>query len=112
MRGRAGTARATTASTASAPSWHRLQGDRLVLEVHVQPGASRTGVAGLHGERLKIRLAARAVDGEANDCLIEFLAAKLGVARRAVSIEFGETSRRKRVSVQAPALGVEQLWNG
>ncbi len=31
-----------------------------MLELHVQPGAKRTEVAGLHGDRLKIRLAARA----------------------------------------------------
>jgi uncharacterized protein YggU (UPF0235/DUF167 family) len=41
----------------SAP-WFRGAGGRLLIEVHVQPGASRTEVVGLHGERLKIRLAA------------------------------------------------------
>lgn len=82
-----------------------------MLQVHVQPGASRTEVAGLHGDCLKIRLSARAVEGEANACLIEFLAASLGVAKRAVSIEAGETSRRKRVAVQSPARGVEALWS-
>ena len=76
----------------------------------MQPGASRTEVAGLHGDCLKIRLAARAVDGEANACLIEFLAGALGVARRAVSIDSGATSRRKRVAVQSPARGPEVLW--
>jgi uncharacterized protein (TIGR00251 family) len=81
-----------------------------VLQVHVQPGASRTEVAGLHGDCLKIRLAARAVDGEANACLVEFLAGALGVAKRAVSIDSGAASRRKRVAVQAPALGPEALW--
>ena len=77
----------------------------------MQPGAARTEVAGLHGDCLKIRLSARAVQGEANACLIEFLAARLGVARRAVSIEAGETSRRKRVAVQSPVRGAEALWS-
>ena len=72
----------------------------MILELHVQPGAARTGVAGLHGERLKIRLAARAVEGAANLALVEFLAAALGAAKRDVTIEAGETSRRKRVSVR------------
>jgi len=81
-----------------------------MLQVHVQPGASRTEVAGLHGDCLKIRLAARAVDGEANACLIDFLADALGVARRAVSIDRGATSRRKRVAIQSPARGPEALW--
>lgn len=70
-----------------------------MLEVHVQPGAKRTEAAGLHGGRLKVRLAARAVEGAANDALVEFLAETFGVAKRAVRIAAGETSRQKRVSV-------------
>jgi hypothetical protein len=73
---------------------------RLVLELHVQPGAARTEVAGLHGGRLKIRLAAPASDGRANRALIEFLARELGVAKRNVSIASGAASRRKRVIVE------------
>jgi hypothetical protein len=64
----------------------------------------------VHGDCLKIRLAARAVDGEANASLIEFLAHALGVPKRAVSIDSGATSRRKRVAVQSPARGPEALW--
>ena len=82
-------------------SWWRREGDRIVLEVHVQPGAKRTEVAGLHGGRLKIRLAARAVEGAANEALVEFLAEALGAARRDVRIEAGTKSRQKRVSVPA-----------
>ena len=70
-----------------------------MLELHVQPGAKRSEVAGLHGERLKIRLAARAEDGAANAALVDFLAQTLGAARRDVVIEAGATSRQKRVSV-------------
>jgi hypothetical protein len=81
-----------------------------MLQVHVQPGASRTEVAGLHGDCLKIRLSARAIEGEANACLIDFIADMLGVAKRAVSIDSGATSRRKRVAVQSPPRGPEALW--
>ena len=56
-------------------------------------------MAGLHGERLKIRLAARAVEGAANAALIEFLADEFGVRKNDVTIESGERSRSKRVSV-------------
>ena len=72
----------------------------VVLELHVQPGASRTEVAGPHGERLKIRLAAPASDGRANEALVEFIARELGVARRNVRIASGAASRRKRVVVE------------
>jgi uncharacterized protein (TIGR00251 family) len=75
----------------------------LVLELHVQPGASRTEFAGLHGERLKIRLAARAVDGKANAALIAFLAQQYGVPRASVSIEAGLKSRQKRVAIWKPS---------
>lgn len=70
-----------------------------MLELHVQPGASRTEFAGRHGERIKVRLAARAVDGKANEALVEFLAAYYGVPRRSVRIESGLRSRRKRVVI-------------
>ena len=71
----------------------------MILDLHVQPGASRTELAGKHGERLKVRLQARAVDGKANDDLIEFLAAHFGVPRRNVRIVSGLKSRRKRVEI-------------
>jgi uncharacterized protein (TIGR00251 family) len=71
----------------------------LILELHVQPGASRTGFAGKHGERIKVRLQARAVDGKANEALIEFLAQHYGVPRRNVRITAGLRSRQKRVVI-------------
>jgi uncharacterized protein (TIGR00251 family) len=72
---------------------------KLVLELHVQPGAKRSEFAGMHGERMKVRLAAPPVDGKANAALVAFLAAHYGVPRAAVSIESGLTSRRKRVAI-------------
>jgi uncharacterized protein (TIGR00251 family) len=72
----------------------------LILELHVQPGASRSEFAGKHGERIKVRLAARAVDGKANDALIEFLAEHYNVPKRNVRIESGLKSRQKRVLIE------------
>jgi len=80
-----------------------------VLDLHVQPGAARTGVAGLHGGRLKLRLAARAVEGAANAELIAFLAARFGVAKRCVVILAGEKARTKRVAVSGAPVGAERL---
>lgn len=71
----------------------------MILELHVQPGASRSEFAGKHGERVKIRLAARAVDGKANEALIEFLALHYGVPKRNVRIVAGLKSRQKRVVI-------------
>ncbi len=74
------------------PSFARDQGGAAVLEVLVQPRASRTRVVGEHDGRLKIQLAAPPVDGEANAALIAFLAEALGVRR-------GDAGRRKTVRV-------------
>jgi uncharacterized protein len=71
----------------------------VVLELHVQPGAKRSEFAGKHGERLKIRLAAPAQEGRANEALIEFLADYYGVPKRCVSITSGLHSRSKRVRI-------------
>jgi hypothetical protein len=71
----------------------------LILELHVQPGASRTEFAGKHGERIKVRLAAQAHDGKANEALIRFLADYYRVPRRNVRITAGLKSRQKRVAI-------------
>ncbi|HZM36670.1 MAG TPA: DUF167 domain-containing protein [Burkholderiales bacterium] len=54
----------------------------------------------MHGERLKVRVKGRAVDGEANEALVEFLAAHYRVPRRSVRILAGLRSRRKRVLIE------------
>lgn len=79
--------------------WLRQAGADVILTVHVQPGAKKTGVAGQHGEALKIRLAAPPVDGKANDCLLAFLADRLGVAKSRLTLIAGTTSRAKRVGI-------------
>ena len=71
----------------------------MILELHVQPGASRTEFASKHGERMKVRLQARAVDGKANEALIEFLAEHYKVPKRNVRITAGLKSRQKRVQI-------------
>ena len=93
-------------------TWLRRDGERLVLALHVQPGAARTEVAGLHGERLKVRLAARAVDGRANAALVAFLAGRLGAAARDVVIEAGLSARSKRVVVRGATRPAESLLEG
>ncbi len=72
----------------------------MILELHVQPGARRTEFAGRHGERIKIRLAARAVDNKANEALVEFLAEHYRVPRSSVRIAAGLRSRQKRVVIE------------
>lgn len=65
----------------------------------MQPRASRTEVAGRHGDAIKIRLSAPAVDGAANEALVRFLARILDAPRSAVAIRAGAAARRKTVIV-------------
>ena len=90
----------------SDPVWLKRHGDTLTLTLHIQPGAKKTEVAGEHGDALKIRLAAPPVDGKANAALLEFIADKLGVAKSAVTLKTGQTSRRKVVEVGGALEGV------
>jgi len=71
-----------------------------VLIVHVVPRATRTEVVGMHGDALRVRVAAPPVDGAANEELVRFLAERLGVPRSAIAIAAGDTSRRKRVLIE------------
>jgi uncharacterized protein len=75
-------------------------GGRVRFNVRVQPRASKTEVSGIHGDALKIRLAAPPVDGAANAALIEFLSELFAVSRRAVMILAGESSRLKIVEIE------------
>lgn len=71
--------------------------DGAVLSVRVQPRARREGVAGVHGEALKVALRAPPVDGAANAALVKFLGGLCGVSPSSVRIVSGQTGRSKRV---------------
>lgn len=75
-----------------------------LLPVHAVPGARRSQVLGWHGERVRIALAAPPVEGRANDELLRHLAEVLGLARGAVRLEAGASSRRKRVAIDGRSL--------
>lgn len=81
--------------------WWRADAGGVLLTLHVQPNAARTEVVGLHGEALKLRVAAPAVDDKANAELLAFLAERLGVRPAAVTLVQGRHARRKKVRVSA-----------
>jgi uncharacterized protein (TIGR00251 family) len=76
-----------------------VRGSSVRVSVHVQPRATRSEIVGLHGAALKVRLQAPPVDGAANEALVTLLAERLGVARRAVRVVAGASSRAKTVEV-------------
>ena len=78
----------------------RRDGPDLLLDVRVQPRASRSESAGRHGEQLRIRLQAPPVDGRANAALVAFMAEAFAVPRAQVVIEQGLSARDKRVRIR------------
>lgn len=93
-----------TDSAASSTSWLQRSSKhptQLQLTVHVQPGAKTTSCAGIHGDALKIRLAAPPVDGKANQALIAWLAKTLGCPQSSIELIRGQTNRRKTLSIEA-----------
>ena len=92
-------------------AWRRENADGSIrLEIHVQPGAKESEVAGVYGDALKIRIAAPPVEGQANAALIAFLAEAFGVPKRYVKIIRGESGRRKTVRIEAPRQRPDVGW--
>ncbi len=92
------------------PAWYRRDPDgTVVLSVHAQPGSKRTEVAGRHGDALKIRVAAPALEDRANEALVAYLAERFAVPRRAVTLLAGAKSREKRFSIRGSAVDPARL---
>ena len=70
-----------------------------ILRVHVVPNAKSDVVVGEHGEALKIKLRAPAVEGKANAALLRFLAEQLKLPRKAIVLKSGEKSRGKTIQI-------------
>jgi len=89
--------------------WYRREGDSITLTLHVQPGAKRSEVAGLHGEALKIRLAAPPIEGRANEALQRFIADRFEVPLRQIELLRGAQSRHKMVKINGSKIAPESL---
>lgn len=77
------------------------QGAQFALRV--QPRASRTAIAGVMGDAVKLTIAAPPVDGKANQAVVEFLAELLRVPKSSVTIVSGETGRNKLIAIRGVA---------
>jgi uncharacterized protein len=84
------------------PAWCRWDGEDLVLALRVQPRATRDELAGPHGDRFRVRVAAPPVDGKANAHLLRFLAGCFDVPVADVVLERGEIGRDKQVRIHRP----------
>ena len=74
-------------------------GRATLISVKVVPGASRSRIAGPHGDALKVQVAAPPERGRANDAVVELLSAALGVSRASVSLVSGHGGRDKIVEL-------------
>jgi len=82
----------------------------VTVDVLVQPRASRAKVGPIHDGRLKVAVTSPPVDGEANAAVIELFAKQLGVAKNAVEVIAGTSSRRKTLRITGvSAAAVEGL---
>ncbi len=83
------------------------------LRLRIVPNAKRSEVAGAYGEAIKVKVAAPAVEGKANEALLEFLANALGIPKHALSLVAGEKSRDKVIHVEGLDLeGARRLLMG
>lgn len=87
----------------------REKEDELLIRIFVQPRASKNEMAGCREGAFKIRLTAPPVDGAANKACSEFLGKYFGVPKSSVTIESGETSRTKQVSIRADKDKIEEI---
>lgn len=84
------------------PCCFRWDADTLVLEIRLQPRASRPALAGVDSGRLRIRVGAAPVDNAANREMVALLASEFGVAKSRVRLLAGATARDKRVAIEGP----------
>ena len=69
------------------------------LKLRIVPNAKRNEVTGEHGDAVKIKVAAPAIEGKANEVLLEFIAEKLGIHRRNLTLIAGEKLRDKLIEI-------------
>ena len=89
--------------------WYHRSGVVITLTLHVQPGAKRSEIVGLHGDALKIKLAAPPIEGRANEALLKFLADVFAVPLRNIALLHGAQSRHKVVEVCGSKVEPESL---
>jgi len=80
------------------------QQDDLLLNLYIQPKASRDQIVGVHGEELKIAITAPPVDGKANAHLTKYLSKAFKVPKGDIVILKGQLGRHKQIKILSPRL--------
>ncbi len=82
--------------------FYRWDGNDLMLEVRVQPKASREKLGNVADGHLKVFLTAPPADGKANKALCKFLGKLFRTPPSSIEIVSGQTSRNKRLKIPSP----------
>lgn len=80
-------------------NWVKQADSRAKIRVRILPRAGRNEIVGIHGDAIKIKLAAPPVEGAANAALVEFLCDTLHIPRARIRIVTGAKSRSKCVEI-------------
>ncbi len=81
------------------PCLSKQRDGTILLQVYIQPRASKNRIIGLHGNALKICITAPPVGNKANGAVVDFLAKFFKVSKSGISIKGGKQSRTKRVAI-------------
>lgn len=73
--------------------------DGVVIKIKVQPRASKSRIAGVLGDALKVTLTAPPVDGAANAACIEFFSRLMDLPKNRIEIISGQTGRTKLLKI-------------
>lgn len=89
--------------------WYQRDADGLTLHLYVQPGAKKTEIAGIHENELKIRLNTPPIEGRANKALLKYIAQIFKVPIRQVTLQRGDKSRHKILTVIGTGIDPDDL---
>ncbi len=73
--------------------------EHVIIKIKVEPRSSKSGIIGIYGDALKVKLTSPPVDGKANKELIEVLAKGFGIHKKNVEIISGQSSKNKTVKL-------------
>lgn len=90
------------------PQYYCWQNDQLFIDLLVQTYASHDEIAGVQGNRLKVRLATSPVAGKANEHLLRLMAEYFGVPHNRVHLTKGHQSRMKQICVNNPQINIPE----
>lgn len=90
--------------------WYKIEQQRIIAHVYIQPGAKHSELVGLHGDALKIRIRARPTEGQANRALLNYIADRFQVPLRQVKLQKGEKSRSKIVIIEGSTIHPDAIY--